>query len=185
MPEMLSLRNFRLSSTLGHTVVFEANTPRFVPEPLIAEALAAGCVVTNAADQPFIDDTLKPKFEFEGDIRRSVVYMAVQSVAEENKTKNFDAGGTPKASVIATRVGFDPSPLEISGVYKRYRQDVAENTDPVLHPKAALVLRVVDATGSQDLSLLAGEVGVTEAEAASKTTRELRSLLLTKLIGQA
>lgn len=183
MPEMISLRNYRLSSTLGHTIAFEAGVARDVPAPLVPEALAAGCAMANAADQPFLDDVVKPKFPLEGDIRRSVVYLAVASITDENKTKNFDAGGTPKAAVVSTRAGFDVSANEVQAANRQIKQDRSEGTDPALHPSATQVLRIVEASGSQDLTQIAGEMKVPEATLAKLTTRELRTLLLTKLVG--
>lgn len=180
---MISLRNYRLSSTLGHTLVFAAGVPRDVPDSLVQEAMAAGCAMTNAADQPFLDDVVKPKFALEGDIRRSVIYLAIASITHENKTKNFDAGGFPKSAVVSTRAGFDVSASEVQAVNRQFNQDRAENTDPSLHPSAPLVLRVVEASGSVDLTEIAGEMKVPEAMLAKLTTRELRTLLLTKLVG--
>jgi hypothetical protein len=47
MRTILSLRDVRLTSTLGHTALVPANVPTLIPDVLLTEAILAGCVETD------------------------------------------------------------------------------------------------------------------------------------------
>src|SRR5690606_22283912 len=126
MPQMKSLRTFRLASTTGHVVQFIANEARDVHPDLVQEAMAHGCVLVDPADQPFYDDLARAKVDFTGDIRKSMLYLAVKSLAEENDTRKFDAGGSPKAAVVGDMLGLTIGKREVNDMFQQYltiRQD--------------------------------------------------------------
>ena len=185
MPEMLSLRTFRLASLSGHVVQFEANTPRRVPEEAVAEAMAKGCVPVDQADIPFYEDLTRSKVDFQGDLRKSLIFLAAQAVAKENNVKNFDGGGIPRASVISERLGYDVTAKEVLPVYQLLLQVKNGESEFVVHAKAEHVMRVVEASERAELLLLADEFGIDEKKAKGLQSRELRKLLLTKLNGAA
>jgi hypothetical protein len=59
MPYMLSIRDFALRSTAGLSVEFVANTPVYVPDALVPEAMEKGCIPTEAPAAKPAD--VKPK----------------------------------------------------------------------------------------------------------------------------
>lgn len=185
MPQMLSLRKFRLETTTGHVVLFEANTPRFVPDAAVPEAMKAGCVPAESADIPFYDDLSRAKVEFQGDIRKSMLYLAIRVIAERNDPKEFDGGGVPKHEVVSARLGFDVSRQEVLDVFQQYLQAKSEDREFGLHPQAQNILRVIEAETKAELVELAKEFGVEEKQAKGLSVRELRKFLLTKFNGIA
>lgn len=185
MPQMISLRNFRLASLSGHVIQVKAKEPFDCPDDVVEEAMKAGCAPANAEDQPFYDDLSRAKVDFHGDLRRSMVFMAISAIVKDNNVKHFDGGGLPKAAVISDRLGYDVTPKEVGAVYQIYLSCKSEGTTFELHPQAQHVMRVVEATDRAELMLLADEFGIEEGKAKGMSARDLRKLLLSKLNGAA
>lgn len=185
MPEMISLRSFRLETTKGHIVLFEAKKPRFVPDAIVAEAMAAGCVPTDENSIPFYEDMTRAKVEFTGDIRRSMVFLAVKVIAQKNDPKEFDGGGYPKVKAVAEMLGFEVERQMVIDLYQEYQQVTAEGREFALHPASANIMRVLEAGSKAELVELADEFGVPADKAKGLQVRDLRKLLLVKLDGVA
>lgn len=185
MPNMISLRNFRLATISGHVIEFEAKVPTYVPDVAVSDAMAAGCVPEHAEETPFFEVADRAKVEFTGGIRNSMLYMAIKSIAERNDAKEFDGGGNPKESVVSSRLGFDVSKKEVIAMYQQYQQVTAENLDFPVHPAADNIMRVINAETKAELVELALEFGLPEAKAKGLVIRDLRKLLLVKLEGNA
>lgn len=185
MPNMISLRNFRLASTTGHVIQFEARVARDVPDVLVPEAMAAGCVPTDETDIPFHEDLSRAKIEFQGDIRRSMLFLAVKLVAETNAAKDFDGGGVPKVKTISDRLGYEVSRKELIDIWQQYLTTKAEDREYALHPQAANILLVLEAETKDELIALAEEFGVDGAKAKGLMVKDLRKLLLVKFSGIA
>lgn len=183
MIEMISLRTFLLSTTKGHCVRFEAKKPRMVPDEVAAEAMAKGCVPTNEADAPFIDDMSRATVEFQGDIRRSVLLLAVDAIAKANDAKNFNGAGTPKHKVLSERLGFDVTPTEVTAVWQEYMGAKNNGTELAMHPQAAQVLAVINAEDRESLAALASQFELPKNKIEGLSTRDARRLLLTKFHG--
>ena len=185
MLKMISLRNVRVPSTTGHVVLFEAKVPRDVPDEIVSEAMALGCVPVDEADIPFHEDLSRAKVEFQGDVRKSMIYLAVQLLAEENNVKKFDGGGTPKTSVVADMLGYEVGRQEVLDTFRQYQTVRAEGIEYKLHPAAPNILRVLQAETKDELVGLADEFGVDEKKAKGLVVRDLRKLLLVKFSGIA
>lgn len=186
MPLMLSLRPFRLATTTGHVVVFEANVPKDVPAAVVSEAMKYGCVPVDGAEAvPFSDNGPAPRVEFAGDVRRSMIFLAVKQIVEINDVKNFNGAGHPKVDVVAARLGFDLTEKELVQVFQLYMQSVKENTTYDLHPNAPNIARVLEADGKADLTDLAKEFGVDPEDLKGLNSNTIRKRLLLKLGGTA
>lgn len=183
MIEMLSLRNFRLATTKGHIVRFEARKPRMVPDEIAAEAMAAGCVPTHDADAPFIDDLTRANVEFQGDIRRSVVILALEAIAKSNVAKNFNGAGTPKANVLSERLGFDVTPTEATALWQELMGARNNGIELPMHPQAQSVMAVINAEDRETLLALANQFDVPKDKLEGLSTRDARRFLLTKFHG--
>lgn len=181
MPEMISLRTFRLATTTGHNILFTANEPRFIPDEAITDAMAAGCVPANEADRPFIDDQQRARAEFTGPLRQSIIYLAIDALVRENNAKNFDGAGLPKLDVLSDRTGFDVRKEERRSVFQLYMAAKKGNGEFAVHKDAGKALEVVAAESKADLVALAKKHGVDDEQAAALTSRDLRKLLLAKL----
>lgn len=184
MPMMKSLRSFRLASTSGHIYQITANEPIMIDPVVVPEAMQAGCVPVDAADTPFYDDLSKSRVEFEGDLRRSLIYMAIDVLVTRNDANDF-AAGVPKAAAITERIGALVSEKEARAVYQLYTTAKSEGRNIELHQNAHMVMRVLEADDRNDLVALGKELSVPAKEMSGMSARDLRKLLLTKLNGIA
>lgn len=185
MPEFVSLRTFRLESTTGHVALFEAGKPRYIPDALVPAAMTAGCVPADQKDTPFYEDQTRAKVEFVGDIRKSMIFLAVKHVAEQNVIKDFDGSGTPKTSVVSGLIGYEVSRSEITDLYQQYLQLKSEGQEYAMHPQAHNIMKVIQAEDKAELVDIAEEFGVPADKSKGLQMRDLRKLLLVKLSGVA
>lgn len=183
MPQMLSLRTFRLSSTTGHVVMFQAGTPIDVPDCLVSEAMAAGCVPTDQTTIPFYENLSRATVEFQGDARKSTIFLAIKSICEENDNKNFDAGGTPKSDVIGDRLGYTVARDEVRDIFQQYMTTKQDGAEFALHPQAQNIMRVIEATTKGELLELSKEFAIPEEKSKGLSVRDLRRLLLVTFNG--
>jgi hypothetical protein len=183
MISMISLRTFRLATTKGHVIRFEAKKPQMVPNDIAAEAMAAGCVPTDEKDAPFIDDMTRANVEFQGDIRRSVVLLAIEAIAKVNDAKNFNGAGIPKAKVLSERLGFDVTPTEVTALWQEYMGAKNSGVDLPMHPQAEQVLAVLNAEDRETLLALAAQFEAPTDKLDGLSTRDARRFLLTKFHG--
>ena len=180
---MVSLRSFRLASLSGHVLQFEANKPRPVPQDAVREAMTAGCVPVDKADAPVYDDSNAPKFDFESDVRKSLIYLAIDAVAADNRTSDFDAAGMPKQRVVMDRVGFEVQGAEIVEVFRERSAALSEGRDFVLHESAPNLIRVVQATTVGELKELAKEFERDPTELTGKSLRDAKRILVSAFAG--
>jgi hypothetical protein len=184
--EMLSLIDVRVATTKGHVIPFEARKPRMVPADAVQDCMARGCAPTATDKIPVQEDVSRAKVEFQGDVRRSMLYLTVKLLAEENDVKNFDSGGYPKSAVIANRLGFEVPRKEIVEVFQQYNAAKAEGTQVPLHAAASQALEVLQAEDKAELLDVASEMGVDNFDKLKgMQLRELRKTLLVKLSGAA
>jgi hypothetical protein len=184
MPNMKSLRSFRLASLTGHIYNVKANEPIMIADSCVSEAMASGMVPVDEADVPFNDDTSTARVEFEGDMRKSLVYMAVEAIVKENDVKEF-AAGVPKAAAVGDRLGITIGDKEVRAMFQLYNTAKSEGRAITLLPQAHMALRVIEATDRNDLIAMGKEMGFEHKEVNSLAVRDLRKLLLTKLNGIA
>jgi hypothetical protein len=185
MPQMHSLRSFRLETTTGHVIEFEAKVPTYVPPAAVSDAMAAGCVPIDETDVPFLEDLSRSKVEFTGDIRKSMLYLAVDRLVTKNDSKSFDGGGNPKTAPVAEMLGFEVNRAELVSVYQTYLSTKQEERQYALHPAASQIINVLDATDKAELLDLADEVGIPNEKAKGLQVRDLRKMILVKLSGVA
>lgn len=185
MPDMISLRKFRLETTKGHIIQFLPKEPKFVPDDAVSEAMAAGCVPVDEQDTPFYEDMTRAKVEFQGDVRKSLIYLAVKQTVEKNDHRDFDGAGNPKVDVLTDALGFEVFPQESVAMFRQYLQAKKEGVEFPLHPAAANVQRVMEAGSKAELVDLAVEFEVPEKKAKGLVAKDLRKLLLVKFSGIA
>lgn len=187
MPLMKSLRTFRLATTSGHVVQFVANEPKEVPAAVLSEAMKHGCVpVDGTVDQALFEEAGgKARVDFTGDVRRSVLFLAVKAVAEKNDPKEFDGGGNPLASVVKGMVGFEITPAEVVDIYHIYGQSKRDEVPFELHPSAMNIVRVIEAGDKNELLELAEEFGMKREVYKGLAAKDIRKALLVKFSGIA
>lgn len=183
MPNMISLRKFRLSTTTGHMISFNSNEPVYVPDEAVSAAMAAGCAPVNGADQVFFDDVQRSRVEFSGDLRKSILHFAIGTLVKENDPRKFDGSGLPRLDVLSKRLGFEVFKDERRVAHQTYMAVLKNGEHVVLHKDAESVLAVIDAEGKAELLLLANKHGVEAEQAAGLTTKDLRKMLLARFSG--
>lgn len=183
MPQMKSLRSFRLATLSGHIYQIKAGEPIFIHPQCVGDAMQQGCVPVDEADMPFIEDMERARSDFHGDVRRSLIYMAIDAIMKDNNLKEFGGSGQPKHEAVAERLGIVTNAKEISDMFQLYTTAKSEGKDIELHPEAHMALRVIEATSRRDLDTLASEMGVAAKDAKGLDAKALRKLLLSKVSG--
>lgn len=182
MPKMVSLRNYRLATLLGDVLLFEAGVPRDVPARCVEAAMAAGCAPVDPNDAPEHDETARAPVEFQGDMRKSTIYLAIQAIVDRNRHEDF-AGAVPKHDVITEMLGYTVARDEVGKVFREFTAARAEGREFGLHPQAQNVLKVLEADTKDELKALAVEFGIPEAKVKGESSRNIRRLILTKFNG--
>jgi hypothetical protein len=180
---MKSLRNFRLASTTGHCPAFEAGKPTYVPDVAVGEAMQAGCVPCDPEEIPHIEEIQRAKVEFSGDIRKSVIMLALKSIIAKNDHKEFDGAGNPKHEVVSARLGLVLNQKEVTDAFRQLNESIASGEVADLHPQAQNVMRVVDAESKAELLELAAEFMIPEKATKGVASKDLRKMLLMKFSG--
>ncbi len=183
MPQMKSLRNFRLATTTGFVAMVSASEPFFCPDNCVDEAMKAGCVPVNEGDIPFYEDASRARVDFVGNLRASIIYMAIDVIVKENNTKNFDAGGMPKLDVVADRLAMQVSPAELRDLFQQYLSNKADGKEYDVHPQAKRVVDVLEASTKAELHEMCGEYDIPTDKTKGMNMKELRKILLVKLSG--
>lgn len=183
MKMMNSLRRVRVPTKSGHVLIFDPGEPRAVPDAAVVDAQKYGCVVVDDSGTVAPEESSKVSFDYSGDLRKSVVYMAVKEMIKENTPSDFDAGGNPKAAVVSERIGVDITAGEVRDAFRMYQRGQSENREIELSTEAQNVLRVVHAEGKRELADLAKEFGFDDAEVKGMTARSLRQRLMRHFTG--
>lgn len=131
--QMVSPRDFRLSSLTGFCVNFVANEPINVPPHVYLEALEIGARVAEtkeatapAAPEP--EPTVISVIVMDPAKRSTDLDQAVMTVVRRNYAEDFKNDGTPKAAKVIAELDpeFDPRPsaTEIHESYERLQSNL-------------------------------------------------------------
>lgn len=184
MPKMISLQNLRLDTVEGAVLRFKPNVPTYVPPRAVAAALAKGCAHVDEKDRTFHEDMSRARVDFSGELRQSLLFLAVNSLMEKNNPKDFDGGGVPLAAAVTDLVGFDVAGSEMPPIHQLWHQ-VQDGAEFTLHENANQVQNVMEASSKAELLEIAKGLELEDAEVKSLNVKPLRKLLLTKLSGYA
>lgn len=182
MPEMISLRNFRLASTSGHIIQFEAKVPRNVPSAVVREALAAGCGFVDQADAESAapDDDARVRAGFNAGLRRSLIYAILARVLKSNNPKEFDSGKMPKTEVVSKALGIELGKDELKNAWQALQHANSTGEELAVHEDTEAVLNILDAESKADLLLVAREQNFTEEEVSGLQPKDLRKHMLAR-----
>lgn len=160
-----------------------ANAINMVPDAIVQEAMNAGCAPISDEDQAFIDEQGNAKVEFVGNMRRSLIWLAIDVLVRENNSKNFGGGGAPSKKVLSDRLGFDIAAKELTVIWQEYNTTKSQGLEPSLHPEAPQAMEVLGAEDGEELRALATEFGVAPSAIEGLSTKEIRRTLLAKFSG--
>ena len=179
---MESLRSFTLRTLKGHAVRFVARIPRPVPKIIAQEAMAQGCAPVNKEEIPFIDDMGKAKIEFDRNMRRAILFIALDALCTENDTTKFSGSGCPKESIIEEMTSIPIQKKELGKLMDEYRNCKSTGSELPSHPRANEVYAIVQAENKDDLLELAKEAGYPVDKAAGLVSKDLRRMLISKYV---
>lgn len=129
MPYIKSLRDLRIASKTGHVVLVKALAPKWIPDEILGEAQALGCVTCDEHGKIVIADGLNatdliadpdeipflsPEDREIPEKRKRVVTMAVLKCFKRNQREDFSSNGVPKAAVITRMIGFQVTAGEVA-----------------------------------------------------------------------
>jgi hypothetical protein len=105
MPYFTLNRNYALSTTKGHSVNFKKGEKTWVPEGIIAEAVAIGAIPEVPIDV-LPPDTPERK-QIADEELRAKVFAAFEKMLLRNARGDFSASGTPNPKKLEEMVGVD------------------------------------------------------------------------------
>lgn len=184
MPMMKTLQNLRLETTEGSVLQFKADEPKYVPPRAVAAATARGCVMVDEKDRTYHEDMQKLSVDFSGQLRQSLLFLALDSVMKKNDPKQFDGSGVPTAESLGALVGFSVASSEVAPIYQLWHQ-VQDGADFEIHKDAEQVQRILEAEHKPELQELALEAGLDETFVKKSNMKDLRKAALIHLSGYA
>lgn len=125
MPELILNRNYTLTTTKGHSVVFVKNKPTFVPNAIYQEAIAIGAQPADGTDPDVLKDEVKDNTPVDPAERAPLILAAIEAITARNAREDFTAAGTPTAAAVTKEVGFKVQAKEIAPVMQQYHDDKA------------------------------------------------------------
>lgn len=120
MPELVLNRNYTLSTTKGHSVVFVKNKPTFVPNAIYQEAIAIGAQPADGSDPDVLKDDEKDSTPADPAERAPLILAAIEAIIGRNLREDFTAAGTPTAAAVSKEVGFRVQNKEIAPIMQQY-----------------------------------------------------------------
>lgn len=105
---MISLRDVRVASTLGHCLWFKANEPQLVPNGMVNDAAAVGCVPVDAKEYEAYRMKLSSAAEAHEELKETLI-AAIDSMVKRNTIADFTPTGHPKIPALATEAKVDVS----------------------------------------------------------------------------
>lgn len=125
MPELILNRNYTLSTTKGHSVVFVKDEPTFVPNAIYQEAIAIGAQPADGTDPDVLEDEVKDNTPADPADRAPLILAAIETLTARNDREDFTAAGTPTAAAMSKEVGFKVQAKEIAPVMQQYHDNKA------------------------------------------------------------
>lgn len=128
MPFMKLRRNYRLATTKGHSIQFEANEPAWVPPACVADAVAIGAEATDATE---IDVTPQPapspnSGPADAASREQDIMGAINLLVARNDREDFTGGGLPKLAAVVALIGYKTDKKELEAVWLKRAEMIVE-----------------------------------------------------------
>lgn len=108
--DMVSMRDVRISSTLGHTIYMKAEVPMRVPGPLVDIAAEQGCIPSNSKEYEAFKQKLSTRAAAEKMLTTALV-TGIAAMVKRNKFEEFTPSGHPKIDVLAKEIGVETSAI--------------------------------------------------------------------------
>jgi len=167
MPNMICARNYTLATTSGHTVRFTANTPTFVPDVCVPDALKVNIIFAERDASSVLNDKADAeagkhlaKFTLTGDYRMCAILAVMDEVVKRNDSSEFTGGGRPKVGVLRQELNLPSlSEGEVSKMWDVYRDNVNTGNELPTVPFLTELLAAQRITAMVDAELYAHRFG--------------------------
>lgn len=119
--KMIMNRNLTLTSTIGHTLVFEKDVPLNVPEAMVPAVLERGGLAADgeqAKVAPSEDEIKIPEIP-RGNDREKQIMSTMVAMKERNARGDFTASGLPADKVLEKLVGFKVDSKERNALWQK------------------------------------------------------------------
>jgi len=123
MPMLLvANRNVTVRTKLGHTIKFEKDVPKQVPDMVIGHCMEVGVVPVEDEYKP---EEPVPQSSPQGDPRIKEMMDAINVLRKRNERNDFTAAGKPDLRAMRGALGWAPDRQEVDKLYKKMLSDEA------------------------------------------------------------
>jgi hypothetical protein len=131
MPHVYSLREVRVITSHGDSVIVEARKPKEITSRLLSDCISAGCVECDENGKIMLSDVPPPKVAADDipflsveeradtDKRRKVIRMALLHLYKVNDKADFKADGLPRNGSVEKLVRFPVSNAEVTDILEQ------------------------------------------------------------------
>ena len=107
--KMTSVRDITVSTKTGHCIGFSAGVPTEVPEGVIAECAAKGCIPSEELEKVLtaVDPIKAPVVEDDG--KEAKLVEVIEMMIARNAKGDFTADKLPNTKVLSKETGFKVS----------------------------------------------------------------------------
>jgi len=127
MPYFTLNRNYALSTTKGHSVNFKKGEKTWVPQAIIAEALACGAIPTEPLNVLPPEENAPPTLSDKE--RKEKVFAVFEKLVLRAGRGDFSANGQPRANKVAELLGFELTTAEQESMWREYFAAKGEDKD--------------------------------------------------------
>ena len=128
MPLMKLRRNYRLATIKGHSVVFTADKPTWVPSVIVAEAIAIGAEIADATEVDITppESPAPNTGPVDAAAREADILAAINTLVRRNDREDFTSGGLPKIYSISGLTSYRVDKKELEAVWLKRAEMIVE-----------------------------------------------------------
>lgn len=116
-----SHRNMTVSSTLGHTIVFEKGVAIHVPREMHQAVIEKGAIPEEHIDEPEIAPVAEPTDPAE---RKAKIFEAFAAMVVRGDRESFTGTGLPQKQALASQLGFILDNKERDALWHEYQLSI-------------------------------------------------------------
>lgn len=131
MPYVKSLREVRVITVHGDSVIVPPNQAKEIPARLLEAAISAGCAQCDEKGKLILGEIPEPKVDADDipflsveerkdvALRQKVIKLAIQHIYKRNDRSDFKGDGFPRNNAVETLVRFPVGNAEIMEVLEQ------------------------------------------------------------------
>lgn len=163
---MVSLRDQRVTSTLGHTVFMQANVPMRVPGPLVDQAASQGCIPADSNEYEAHKQKAAAAAAANKVFEKAII-DAISTLVKRNNYKDFTSSGHPRIDSLAAEIGIEPGSISEQTRDLAFAKWQEINKNLVAHRRAKLEATAASTENEPaPAAIESADTGLTEPAAA-------------------